>query len=128
MLLIIHNQFTVGKLNWKIFCNQITGELDPSTNWYTYMRKINGNRNWKVVWHMLIDDWETERNHYERTCVDIKFSVHDAFLEYPSSGTLKTKILQCQIILKIFGSKKTKEPKQNIQNRLRSPMHEGGVP
>jgi len=47
---------------------------------------------------MLIDDWETERNHYEKTCVDIKFSAHDVFLEYPLSGTLKTKILQSQII------------------------------
>jgi hypothetical protein len=26
--------------------------------------------------------------------VDIKFSVHDASLEWPSSGTLKTKILE----------------------------------
>jgi hypothetical protein len=32
--------------------------------------------------------------------VDIKFSVHDTFLEYPSSGTLKAKILENQIILK----------------------------
>ena len=51
--------------------------------------------------------------------VDIKFSAHDAFLEKPSSGTLKTKILENQIILKIFGGKKTKGPIQNYQNRLR---------
>jgi hypothetical protein len=34
--------------------------------------------------------------------VDIKFSVHDTFLEYPSSGTLKAKILENQIILNSF--------------------------
>jgi len=27
-----------------------------------------------------------------------------------------------------FGSNKTKGPKQDSQNRLRSPMHEGGEP
>jgi hypothetical protein len=30
--------------------------------------------------------------------VDIKFSAHDAFLEKPSSGTLKIEILGSQII------------------------------
>jgi len=30
--------------------------------------------------------------------VDIKFSAHDAFLELPSSGTLKVKIFERQII------------------------------
>ena len=30
--------------------------------------------------------------------VDIKFSAHDAFLEKPSSGTLKIEILESQII------------------------------
>jgi len=29
--------------------------------------------------------------------VDIKFSAHDAFLKYPSSGTLKDKIFEGQI-------------------------------
>ena len=31
--------------------------------------------------------------------VDIKFGAHDAFLEYPSSGTLKIERLECQIFL-----------------------------
>ena len=31
--------------------------------------------------------------------VDIKFSAHDACLEYPISGTLKIKILESQISL-----------------------------
>jgi hypothetical protein len=30
--------------------------------------------------------------------IDIKFSAHDAFLEEPSSGTLKVKIFESQII------------------------------
>jgi hypothetical protein len=33
-----------------------------------------------------------------KTTVDINFSVRDAFLEYASSGTLKTKIFENQII------------------------------
>ena len=32
------------------------------------------------------------------------------------------------IDLKVFGSNKTKGPKQDNQNRLRSPMPEGGEP
>jgi len=31
--------------------------------------------------------------------VDIKFSAHDAFLKQPSSGTLKAKIFESQIII-----------------------------
>ena len=31
---------------------------------------------------------------------DIKFNVHDTFLEYPSSGTLKIEKIESQIILK----------------------------
>jgi len=37
--------------------------------------------------------------------------VQDLFLEYPSSGTIKAKILEKPNILKIFGSKKTKGQK-----------------
>ena len=41
--------------------------------------------------------------------VDIKFSAHDAFLEQLSSGTLKAKILESQIIKKIsLGAGKSK--------------------
>jgi hypothetical protein len=47
------------------------------------------------------------------------------FLEYPSLGMLKAKYLKANQ-LKIFESKKTKGPKQNSANRLRSPMPEGG--
>jgi len=36
--------------------------------------------------------------------VDIKSSVYDAFLESPSSGTLKIEKLEHQIILKSFGA------------------------
>ena len=43
--------------------------------------------------------------------VDIKFSAHDAYLEYLSSGTLKAKIFESKTILKVFGSKKPKGPK-----------------
>jgi hypothetical protein len=64
--------------------------------------------------------------HYEN--VDIKFSAHNAFLEKPSSDKLKTERLECQVIFKVFGSNKTKEPKQDSQNQLRSPMPEGGEP
>ena len=39
--------------------------------------------------------------------VDIKFSAHDAFLEYPLSGTFKIDRLERQIILS-FGSNNTK--------------------
>ena len=40
--------------------------------------------------------------------VDIKFSAHDALLEQPSSGTLKAKILESQIIFKSLGARKPK--------------------
>ena len=40
--------------------------------------------------------------------VDIKFSAHDAFLEQLSSGTLKAKILESQIIKKISLGGKSK--------------------
>ena len=36
--------------------------------------------------------------------VDINFSAHDAFLESPSSGTLKIEKLEHHIILKSFGA------------------------
>ena len=39
---------------------------------------------------------------------------------------LKFNRLESQIIC--FGSNKTKGPKHESQNRLRSPMHEGGEP
>jgi len=40
--------------------------------------------------------------------VDIKFSAHDAFLELPSSGTLKVGRLENLIILKVLGASKPK--------------------
>ena len=40
--------------------------------------------------------------------VDIKFSVHNMFLEQPLSGTLKIDRLESQII-KVFGSNKTNQ-------------------
>ena len=51
---------------------------------------------------------------------DIKYCENDAFLEKPSSDMLKAKIFENQIIFFIL-SKKIKGPKQNTQNRLRSP-------
>ena len=45
----------------------------------------------------------------EHTYIDIKFSWHDTFLE-------------------VFGSKKTKGPKQDSHIRLRSPMVQEGEP
>ena len=51
--------------------------------------------------------------------VDIKFSAHEAFLEWSSSGTLKIERLESQIIYS-FGSNKTKGPKRDSQNQLRS--------
>ena len=51
--------------------------------------------------------------------VDIKFSAHDAFLESPLSGTLKVERWE------IF---KTRGPKQDSQNQLRSSMSEGENP
>ena len=41
--------------------------------------------------------------------VDIKVSAHDAFLEETSSGTLKTKIFESQIILKSLATRKSKD-------------------
>jgi len=38
----------------------------------------------------------------ENKSVDIKFSVHDAFLELPSSGTVKVERLENKIILKFL--------------------------
>ena len=39
---------------------------------------------------------------------------------------IKVERLESQIIFKIFGSNKTKRPKQDSQNLLRSPIPEGG--
>ena len=40
--------------------------------------------------------------------LDIKYSAHDLFLQKPSSGTLKLKIFESQIILKYLGARKPK--------------------
>jgi hypothetical protein len=53
------------------------------------------------------------------TNVDIKFSEHDSFLEYLSSGTLRIERLESKINC---GSNEAKGPKQDSQNRLRSAM------
>ena len=47
------------------------------------------------------------------TIVDIKFSAHGAFLEPPSSGTLKAKIFESQLILKSLGT-----GIQNVLNKI----------
>jgi len=45
-------------------------------------------------------------------------------MELPSSRTVRSK----PKYLKVCGRNKTKGPKQDSQNRLWSPMHEGGEP
>jgi hypothetical protein len=60
--------------------------------------------------------------------VDIRFSVHDAFLKSTFSGTFKIERLESQIIKKYLGATKPKDQKQHGQNLLRSPMHNGGEP
>ena len=54
-----------------------------------------------------IDCCSTSNQQYNKN-VDIKFSVHDVFLEYPSSSTLKAEIFESQIILKSLGERKPK--------------------
>jgi hypothetical protein len=49
-----------------------------------------------------------EIHFYLNKNVDINFSAHGAFLEYPSSGSLKAKIFESQIIKKKIGNKKPK--------------------
>ena len=56
--------------------------------------------------------------------VDITFSAHAAFVEWPSSDPLKINIGKPNNI-NVFGISKTKGPKQDIQNRLWSPLPEG---
>ena len=61
--------------------------------------------------------------------VDIKFSAHDAFLELPSSGKAQYRNIGKPNHIKVFGSNKTKGPKQDSKNQpLRSYMPEGGEP
>jgi len=45
---------------------------------------------------------------FQNKYVDIKFSVHNEFLEEPSSGTLKIAILESQLILKCLAAIKPK--------------------
>jgi hypothetical protein len=65
---------------------------------------------------------------WENKNVDVKFSAHDTFLELPSSGTLKIERLESQIIKVLGANKLNKGPKHDSQNRLSSPMSEGGEP
>ena len=53
---------------------------------------------------------------------DLKKNVNSEFIVH-NSGTLKTERLEGQIIL-VLGSNKTKGPKLDSQNQLRSPMSE----
>jgi hypothetical protein len=75
--------------------------------------------------HVGIHFWSNKKNKNasNKENVYIKGSVHDAYLELPSSGTLKIKRLQSQIIYRC-GSNKTNGPKLDSQNRLRSHMPE----
>jgi hypothetical protein len=57
-------------------------------------------KQWKVTFY------------YCNNNVDILFSAHNAFLEYPSSGTFKVKILESQIILKSLNTRKPKDLKR----------------
>ena len=50
--------------------------------------------------------------------VDIKFSAHDSFLQKLSSGTLKLKIFENQIILKYLGARKPKLKGLNRINKI----------
>ena len=56
--------------------------------------------------------------------VDIKFTMHDAFMENPYSETLKAQNIEKPNDIKVFGSTNTKKPKQDSQNQLISPMSE----
>ena len=57
--------------------------------------------------------------------VDMKFSAHDAFLDEPSSGDSQYRNIGKPNKSKVFGSNKSKGPKQDSQNCLRSPIPEG---
>lgn len=60
---------------------------------------------------------------YCNKSLDIKFIAHDAFLERPSSDTLKIERLERQMLQKCLGANKNpKGHKHDIQNRLRSPL------
>ena len=52
--------------------------------------------------------------------VDILFIAHNAFLKYPSSGTITLKSMESQIIKKVCESNQTKVPIHDSQNRLGS--------
>jgi len=75
------------------------------------------------IWHF---SWNVQ--YVNNKNVDIAYSSHNAFLEKPSSGTLKAKKLESQIFFLTFGGITPKGPKQDSQNRLRSHMPEGGEP
>jgi hypothetical protein len=66
--------------------------------------------------HVGIHFWSNKKNKNasNKENVYIKGSVHDAYLELPSSGTLKIKRLQSQIIYRC-GSNKTNGPKLDSQ-------------
>ena len=63
----------------------------------------------------------------EETCkiVDIKFTAHARFWKQFQQVSAKWKDCKAKV-LKVFGSKKTKRPKQDIQNRLWSHIPEVG--
>jgi hypothetical protein len=46
---------------------------------------------------------------FQNKNVGIKFSAHDTFLDYPSSGTLKVERLENQIISKVLEASKPKD-------------------
>jgi hypothetical protein len=53
--------------------------------------------------------------------ININFSVLNTFIRHTQSQKIGK-----PNNLKVFGSNKTKEPKQDSQNQLRSPVSEGG--
>ena len=54
--------------------------------------------------------------------------MYNTFPEEPSLGIAQNRKIGKANNLKVFGSNKTKGPKQDYQNWLRSPMSEGGEP
>lgn len=60
--------------------------------------------------------------------IDIKFSAHDEFRESSSSGKSHCRKIGNSSNLTNFGNNKTKGPKEDSKNQLRSHMPAGGYP
>jgi hypothetical protein len=72
-------------------CPEIALKYFFEKMWFD-MKYIVKNRRWRILMSM---DYIVF--HMVNTNVDIKISVHDAFLEYPSPSTFKVKILDRNI-------------------------------